>query len=201
MLSLMCATGDTVVLTGSLAAVATGSGGVAILCRRIVFAKSGYCQAEITVFGISPDIRARMPETAHLVRAHTLCPLCNIACAPICAQMTAKSHVCGGEDVRPMKGQDILAERNFALNAISRSPFSDENAIRKPIGCVMCCQLHTRNSSYSICECSATADRCLSDRPAALKHRIPFDRMQGFSAGTHGTFPRLQWQPAGHPMP
>ena len=58
MLSLMCATGEPVVLTGSLAADATGSGGVAILCRRIVFAKSGYCQAEITVFGISPDIRA-----------------------------------------------------------------------------------------------------------------------------------------------
>ena len=30
MLSLMCATGDTVALTGSLAADATGSGGVAI---------------------------------------------------------------------------------------------------------------------------------------------------------------------------
>ena len=57
-LSLMCATGNIVALTGSLAAVATVSGGVAILCRRIVFAKSGYCQAEITVFGISPDFRA-----------------------------------------------------------------------------------------------------------------------------------------------
>ena len=60
---------------------------------------------------------------------------------------------------------------------------------------------HTRNSSYSICECSAAADRCLSDRPATLKHRIPFERMQGFSAGTHHAFPRLQWQPSGHPMP
>ena len=39
-----------------------------------------------------------------------------------------------------MKGQGILAERKFALNAISRSPFSDENAKRKPIGCVMCCK-------------------------------------------------------------
>ena len=37
-----------------------------------------------------------------------------------------------------MKGQGILAERKFALNAMSRSPFSDENAMRKPIGCVMC---------------------------------------------------------------
>ena len=54
--------------------------------------------------------------------------------------MTAKSHVCGGEDVRPLKGQGILAERKVALNAISRSPFSDENAMRKPTGCVMCCQ-------------------------------------------------------------
>ena len=58
MLSLMCAMGDPVALTGSLAADATDSGGVAILCRRIVFAKSGCCQAEITVFGISPDFRA-----------------------------------------------------------------------------------------------------------------------------------------------
>ena len=107
---------------------------------RIVCVKSGHCQAEIGVFGISPDCRARMPETAHLVRAHTLCPLCNIACAPICAHLTAKSHVCGGEDVRPMKGQAILAERHFALNAISRSPFSDENAARKTIVCVMCCK-------------------------------------------------------------
>ena len=79
-----------------------------------------------------------MPVTAHLVRAHTLCPLCNIACAPICAQMTAKSHVCGGGDVRPLKGQGILAERKFALNAMSRSPFSDENATRKSIVCVTC---------------------------------------------------------------
>ena len=37
---------------------------------------------------------------------------------------------------------------------------------------------HTRNSSYSTCECSAAADQCLSDRPATLKHRIPFERMQ-----------------------
>ena len=37
-----------------------------------------------------------------------------------------------------MKGQDILAERKYALNAISRSPFSDENATRKSIVCVTC---------------------------------------------------------------
>ena len=29
----------------------------------------------------------------------------------------------------------------------------------------------------------------------------PICRMQGFSAGTHHAFPRLQWQPSGHPMP
>ena len=59
MLSLMCATGNSVALTGSLAADATGFPAVSqLLCRRIVFAKSGYCQAEIAVFGISPDIRA-----------------------------------------------------------------------------------------------------------------------------------------------
>ena len=52
-----------------------------------------------------------------------------------------------------------------------------------------------------MCECSATADRRLSDRPAALKRRIPFNRMQSFSAGTHDAFPRLLWQPAGHRMP
>ena len=52
-----------------------------------------------------------------------------------------------------------------------------------------------------MCECSATADRCLSGRSTALKHRIPFDRMQGFSAGTHHAFPMLLWQPAGHRMP
>ena len=39
-----------------------------------------------------------------------------------------------------MKGQGILAERKFALNAMSRSPFSDENATRKSIVCAMCCQ-------------------------------------------------------------
>ena len=37
-----------------------------------------------------------------------------------------------------MKGQGILAERKFALNAMSRSPFSDENATRKSIVCVTC---------------------------------------------------------------
>ena len=144
-----------------------------------------------------------MPETAHLVRAHTLCPLCNIACAPICAQMTAKSHVCGGENVRPMKGQDILAERNFALNAISRSPFSDENAIRKTY--------RLRNVLST-----AQAEQFVFDM-RMFRHRrsmpvgstggteaiaSPFDRMQGFSAGTHyARSRRLQWQPAGHPMP
>ena len=45
----------------------------------------------------------------------------------------------GGEDVRPMKGQGVLAERKYALNAMFRSPFSDENATRKIIVCVMCC--------------------------------------------------------------
>ena len=38
-----------------------------------------------------------------------------------------------------MKGQSILAERKYALNAMFRSPFSDENATRKTIVCVMCC--------------------------------------------------------------
>ena len=52
-----------------------------------------------------------------------------------------------------------------------------------------------------MCECSAPADRCLPGRSAALKHRIPFDRMQGFSAGTHDAFPMLLSQPAGHRMP
>ena len=37
-----------------------------------------------------------------------------------------------------MKGQAILAERKFALNAMFRSPFSDENATRKSIVCVTC---------------------------------------------------------------
>ena len=37
-----------------------------------------------------------------------------------------------------MKGQGILAERIYALNAISRSPFSDENVTRKSIVCVTC---------------------------------------------------------------
>ena len=38
-----------------------------------------------------------------------------------------------------MKGQGTLAERKYALNAMFRSPFSDENATRKTIVCVMCC--------------------------------------------------------------
>ena len=38
-----------------------------------------------------------------------------------------------------MKGLDILVERKYALNAMFRSPFSDENATRKTIVCVMCC--------------------------------------------------------------
>ena len=38
-----------------------------------------------------------------------------------------------------MKGQGILAERKYALDAMFRSPFSDENATRKTIVCVMCC--------------------------------------------------------------
>ena len=49
-----------------------------------------------------------------------------------------------------MKGQGILAERKFALNAMFRSPFSDENAIRKPIGCVMCCK-RTRGTVHIRC--------------------------------------------------
>ena len=38
-----------------------------------------------------------------------------------------------------MKGQGTLAERKYALNAMFRSPFSDENATRKTIVCAMCC--------------------------------------------------------------
>ena len=52
-----------------------------------------------------------------------------------------------------------------------------------------------------MCECSAAADRYLSDRPAALKQRIQFNGMQSFSAGTHGAFPRLLLQPAGQQLP
>ena len=37
-----------------------------------------------------------------------------------------------------MKGQGTLAERKYALNAMFRSPFSDENATRETIVCVMC---------------------------------------------------------------
>ena len=59
MLSLMCTTGDTVALTGSLAADATGVRRCRNYCVDGLYsAKSGYCQAEIAVFGISPDIRA-----------------------------------------------------------------------------------------------------------------------------------------------
>ena len=59
MLSLMCATGDTVALTGSLAAVATGFRRCRNYCVDGLYSQnSGYCQAEIAVFGISPDFRA-----------------------------------------------------------------------------------------------------------------------------------------------
>ena len=99
-----------------------------------------------------------------------------------------------------MKGQGILAERKFALNAMSRSSFSDENATRKSIVCVTCF-ICTGGNSCTRCANVPPPLDAYRGRSAALKHRIPFDRMQSFSAGTHDAFPRLQWQPAGHAMP
>ena len=43
-----------------------------------------------------------------------------------------------GRGCTPHEGQDILAERKSALNAMPRSPFSDENATRKITVCVTC---------------------------------------------------------------
>ena len=45
-----------------------------------------------------------------------------------------------------MKGQGTLAERKYALNAMFRSPFSDENATRKNYRLRNVLYLHRRNS-------------------------------------------------------
>ena len=59
MLSLMCATGDTVVLTGSLAAVATGVRRCRNYCVDGLYSLNpAIVKREMPCFDISPDIRA-----------------------------------------------------------------------------------------------------------------------------------------------